>query len=449
MKAELLAFCRREALIPGGAHITCALSGGADSTAMLHCLWSLREELGITLSAAHFNHRLRGEESERDEAFVRSLCAQWDIPLAVGGEDVETYAKTHKLGLEEAARQCRYAFLEGQAGLIATAHNADDNAETLLLHLLRGSGLRGLCGIPPKRGRIIRPLLSIPRREILAYLQAEGITWTEDSTNAGDSYRRNRLRHTVLPRLYEEQPQLHRQLERMTGLLRQEDAYLEEQAALLLQRNGDGWANAPLCQAPAVLRRRALRQLLRQCLPQDVSLCHIEALETLLQSAHPSGSCCLPHGLRAQCSYDVLQFSWENAPVFAECLLQIPGETPIVPLGLKIHCKIEKNFEKFSNTPFHFAVKCDMIEPYKILARPRRTGDALLGADGHHRSVKKQMIDRKIPRWERDQMPVLCYDGQVLAVAGLGVSANWAAEKGQPALIIQINKEESLYDSRY
>lgn len=443
MKAELLAFCRREALFTHGAHITCAVSGGADSTALLHCLHTLKDKLGITLSAAHFNHQLRGEESERDEAFVRELCERWDIPLSVGRDDVRAYANAHKLGLEEAARACRYAFLEQQSGLIATAHNADDQAETLLLHLLRGSGLRGLCGIPPKRGRIIRPLLSIPRRDILTYLQGEGLTWAEDSSNAADSYRRNRLRHSVLPQLYEEQPQLHRQLERMTGLLRQEDAYLDEQAALLLQRNTDGWAVAPLAEAPAVLRRRALRQLLRQFLHQDVSLCHIEALEALLQAEHPSGSCSLPHGLQARRSYDRLLISQEAPPKFEEIPLQIPGETVISSLGLKISCKIEKNFQKFANTPFHFAIKCDMIEPYKIFARPRRLGDSLLSADGHHRNVKKQMIDRKIPRWERDRLPVLCYGEAIFAVAGLGVSADWAPAEGQAALMIHIKKEES------
>lgn len=440
MKAEFLAFCRREALIPSGAHITCAISGGADSTALLHCLHTLQAELEITLSAAHFNHRLRGAESDRDEAFVRTLCDRWSIPLAIGQADVRAYAGAHKLGLEEAARECRYAFLEAQPGLIATAHNADDNAETLLLHLLRGSGMRGLCGIPPKRGRIIRPLLSISREDILAYLQAEGLTWTEDSTNAADCYRRNRLRHSVLPLLYAEQPQLHQQLDRTTSLLRQEDAYLEEQAAQLLHSNTNSWSIAPLLQAPAVLRRRALRRLLRQFLPQDVSLCHIEALESLLQSPRPSGSCSLPHGLQARRSYDTLQILRAPLPDFEEVLLQVPGETDLPSLGLKIFCKIEKNFKNFSNTPFHFALKCDMIEPYKILARPRRAGDSLLSADGHHRNVKKQMIDRKIPRWERDRLPVLCYEGQVLAVVGLGVSADWAPVEGQAALMIQIKK---------
>lgn len=444
MKAELLAFCRREELIPRGAHITCAISGGADSTALLHCLHSLQAELGITLSAAHFNHQLRGEESERDEAFVRRLCAEWGIPLAVGREDVQGYAEARKLGLEEAARQCRYAFLEQQSGLIATAHHGDDQAETLLLHLLRGSGLRGLCGIPPKRGRIVRPMLSLSRQDILAYLQEVGLPWSEDSSNGTDSYRRNRLRHSVLPHLWEEQPRLHHRLDQMTALLRREDAYLDEQAALLLQKTDSGWAVAPLAQAPAVLRRRALRQLLRQFLSQDVSLCHIEALETLVQQTHPSGSASMPHGLQVRRSYDTLQISCESTPKFEAIPLQIPGETEIPSANLKISCKIQKNFEKFANTPFHFAVKCDMIEPYKIFARPRKSGDSLQGADGHHRNVKKQMIDRKIPRWERDRLPVLCCGDAIIAVAGLGVSADWAAAEKETALIIHIKRGEFI-----
>ena len=200
MKAEVARFCREEGLFSAGDRVVCALSGGADSMAMLWCLHSLQAGLGITVSAAHFNHRLRGAEADRDEAFVRAFCAGRGIALTVGSADVAQYAKDHGQSLEEAARECRYAFLRAlPCDKLATAHTADDNAETVLLHLLRGSGLRGLCGIPPRRGSIVRPLLSVTREQVTAFLRAENIAWVEDSTNAEEFCTRNRLRRRVLP----------------------------------------------------------------------------------------------------------------------------------------------------------------------------------------------------------------------------------------------------------
>ena len=169
-------------LSPGSA-LVCAVSGGADSVALLHCLWTLSEEAGFSLSAAHFNHCLRGEESDGDEAFVRYLCKQWGVPLAVGRGDAAKRARETGESLEEAARALRHGFLSAQPGLIATAHNADDQVETVLINLLRGTGLRGLCGMAPQSGRIVRPLLTVTRAEILVYLQENGLSWREDSSN--------------------------------------------------------------------------------------------------------------------------------------------------------------------------------------------------------------------------------------------------------------------------
>ena len=156
MQNKLLQFIREQKLIAPGDRVICALSGGADSVAMLFALFLLREKLKIQLEAAHFNHHLRGEESQRDEAFARDFCARYDIPLHVGGGQVQPGKK----GLEAAARDARYAFLQSLDGKIATAHTADDNAETVLLHLIRGTGLKGLGGIAPQRGALIRPMLS-------------------------------------------------------------------------------------------------------------------------------------------------------------------------------------------------------------------------------------------------------------------------------------------------
>lgn len=197
MLTELRRFARRYELLEPGDTVYCAVSGGPDSMALLWGLYLLREQMGITLRAAHFNHNLRGAESDRDEAFVRDFCARYDIPLAVASKQVLPGDK----GLEAAAREARYGFFDTLPGKLATAHTANDNAETVLLHLVRGTGLKGLGGIAPVRGRIIRPMLTVTRRQVRDFLAENYIPFVEDSSNETDAFLRNRLRHGVMPLL--------------------------------------------------------------------------------------------------------------------------------------------------------------------------------------------------------------------------------------------------------
>ncbi|HIS67540.1 MAG TPA: tRNA lysidine(34) synthetase TilS, partial [Candidatus Scatomorpha merdipullorum] len=191
-----------------GLRVLCAVSGGADSVYLLHKCCELRAAKGLSVCAAHYNHCLRGEESERDERFVRALCEELGVELKAGRGDVAAYARENKLGIEEAARKLRYEFLERAADelgceMILTAHNADDNAETMLMALARGAGPRGLAGIPPVRGRVARPMLDVTRAEIERYLAENGFEYVEDSTNASTDYTRNRIRKLVMPVLRE------------------------------------------------------------------------------------------------------------------------------------------------------------------------------------------------------------------------------------------------------
>lgn len=199
-------------LLPQNGGVLCAISGGADSVYLLCRLCELRESLGLRVWAAHYNHCLRGAESDRDEDFVRALCAGLGVEAYFGRGDVAAFARENGLGTEGAARRLRYEFLEQTADAlgadaIATAHTADDNAETMLLNLARGAGLRGLCGIPPRRGRVIRPILGVTREEIDAYLEGQGVAHVEDSSNAGDDYARNRIRHHAVPALRSVNPE--------------------------------------------------------------------------------------------------------------------------------------------------------------------------------------------------------------------------------------------------
>ena len=230
MTDKVLSWMRAQRMTKPGDTVVCAVSGGADSVCMLHVLLTLRNAIGVTVEAAHFNHHLRGAESDRDEAFVRELCASLDIPLHSGGGDVRARAaKTHE-SVEEAARALRYAFFSSLPGLIATAHTQDDNLETVLLNLTRGTGLAGLCGIPPKRERFIRPMLAVSRAEIEAYLRQNGLSHVTDSTNLLPDARRNRLRQSVIPLLKAENPSLCETAFRMCRLLEADEAQLSAQA---------------------------------------------------------------------------------------------------------------------------------------------------------------------------------------------------------------------------
>lgn len=443
MKAKLSAYAKAEALFSPGDRVICALSGGGDSMALLHCLHALREELGITVEAAHFNHMLRGEESDGDEAFVIDFCQKLGVPLHLGREDVASYARSHHLGIEEAARQCRYRFFRSLGGKIATAHTADDNLETVLMRWIRGTGLRGLCGIPPKRENVLRPLLRVTKEEILDYLTQEQIPYREDSSNKSLAYTRNRLRHQVLPLLRKENPDLAQGVLQQSRLLRQEDQFLDDLAKKLVQPDpAGGFSILPLRTAPEVLRNRALRLMVGQYLSQDVSLTHIEGLKALIENPCPSAQLNLPQGLVACRRYDSLTFHPQNEHSFSPTTMVIPGETILQDSPWRIRCEIQKNFSKMTISPFHFAIKYDMIEAMmkepRYIIRPREVGDRLQIANGHSKSLKKLMIEKKIPREERELLPVIAEGDSVLAVGGLGVSAHCLPREGEPALIIHI-----------
>ena len=404
MLNKLREFSRQQGLIQPGDAIVCAVSGGADSMALLWALYLLKEEWNLQVSAAHFNHNLRGAESDRDEAFVREFCAGYGIPLHVGAGTIVPGKK----GLEAAARDARYAFLKTLPGKIATAHTADDNAETLLMHLVRGTGLKGLGGIMPKNGNIIRPMLSITRQEIEEFLDEYAVDHIDDSSNAGDDFLRNRIRHHVMPLLKEENPRLSQNLSAMALRLRQDEEALAQQAAF----EGAPKVEVLRQMAPAV-RARALEKFLKDSGVKEPEAVHIRQADALVFSNNPSARANFPGGLIIGRKYDIL------AVVSAQ--------------SQEISCQLRCTpAEDIQNTTHIFTV----VPVGNVYIRSRETGDAIR-LPGGTKSLKKLYIDRKIPASQRDSVPVICDDLGILAVGGIGVNLDRAATE-LPATRIEL-----------
>lgn len=421
MLNELLAQLRRFDMVSPGDSVTCAVSGGADSMALLWGLYLLREKLGITLAAAHFNHNLRAEESQRDEDHVREFCDRFEIPLTVGSGEV----KPGKKGLEAAARDARYAFLCTLPGKIATAHTADDNAETVLMHLVRGTGLKGLGGIAPVNGRLIRPMLTCTRQQVLGLLDEYHIPYVEDSSNAGDAFLRNRLRHHVMPLLKRENPCLAENLSAMAMELRQEEAVLSQLAAYEVLPGVEELQK----QSPAV-RSRMLERFLKENGVKEPERAHMALAESLVFSDRPSASAHFPGGVTVRRKYDRLEAAPENAPLET---LPLPECGTVVFPALQITVQPA---EEIINTANVFTV----VPTGAMTLRCRQSGDEMR-LPGGTKSVKKLFIDRKIPAAERLRVPVIADDGGVLGVFGVGVNLDRAAQV-LPAVQIRFDLEK-------
>lgn len=421
MLNELLSQIRKYDMIAPGDGVICAVSGGADSMALLWGLYLLREKLKISLSAAHFNHNLRGEESARDEQFVREFCDRFEIPLYVESGNVVAGEK----GLEAAARDARYAFLNTLPGKIATAHTADDNAETVLMHMVRGTGLKGLGGIAPVRGKLIRPMLSCTRQQVLAFLKEYHISYVEDSSNAGDAFLRNRLRHHVMPLLKQENPNLAENLSAMAMQLRQDESALDQMAGYDMLPNVEELRNC----SPAI-RSRMLERFLKQNGVKEPERSHIALLESLVFSGNPSARADLPGGITVQRNYGRLEIVGEDAPFEAVVL---PKNGAVTAAGYKITVQPA---EEIINTANVFTVS----PVGNMVLRCRRGGDEIR-LSGGTKSLKKLFIDRKIPAMQRLQIPVMADDAGVLGVYGIGVNLDRAAQ-ALPAVQILIELEK-------
>ncbi len=436
-------FVKEYDMLPAGSRVLCAVSGGADSMCLLHWLHSQAEALNIQVLAAHFEHGLRGEESLRDARFVEDFCRKEGIPFFPGQGEVSAFARVHKLSVEDAARQLRYAFLEETARAqhcqrIATAHNADDQAETLLLHLCRGSGARGLCGIPPRRGLIVRPLLETSRAEIEAYLQANGIAHVEDSSNNCGDFSRNRIRLQVCPQLRQINPAFVRSAGRTAKLLRQDEDCLEGLARDFIARHFDG--ESLELQALSSLHRALSSRVIRLLWPEALSMEQLEAVLSLCRGSEYA-SLDLPGG-KIRREQGRLWFREEPLQELESRELR-PGDClELKEAGLRLRLKQTVCTGEIHGLFNTYRLKCESIKGV-IRCTGRRDGDRYRPQGrGCSKSLKSLFLEAGMTRRERLLCPVLRDDLGILAVYGFAADERCRPEPGDTVLEIQIEKYE-------
>ena len=408
------------------APILLALSGGADSVALLSLLRDYAKKNGAPLAVAHVNHKLRGADADADRDFCRDLAAKHNLPFYLLETDVSALAAENHRGIEEEARIVRYDFFaslmkEHDIPLLVTAHHADDNAETVLLHLARGSGLRGLCGIAPVRafgsGQLIRPLLSVTKSEILAFCEANGLSYVTDATNDDTDYARNRIRHKVMPELCRVNPAAAEGMARLCKVAARENDFMDVCAKEFLAAHQSSDGTIPLKalkNAHPALAARVVSHLLEEML-DEAYMVHTEAVLRLAENGVPHSSLDLGDGVRAIIEESALGFTRDpeepQATPDYEISLQM-GENPIPEADMMIliednssHKNQEsvKNIYKKATTTY---LSSATIEN-SLFARPRREGDVIL-TRGMHKKVKKLMCDRKLPLSLRARLPLLC-----------------------------------------
>ena len=448
----------RGALLEPGRRVIAAVSGGADSTALLHLLL----ELGHRVEAAHFDHHTRNGESARDAEFVGAMAARLGVPFHAGGADVPELARARGRSFEECAREARHAFLRRTAetsgcGVVALGHHRDDQAETVLLHLLRGAAGRGLAGMAPVRTeggvRLVRPLLDCTHAELCAWLTARGIAWREDATNADPAHaRRNRVRHELMPALARDyNPQLGEALARLAAAQRLDNALLEtllddECARLGLppERAEAAGAGALAALHPALRRRWWARQFAGWGARMDGA--RIDAAEDFLQSARTGAWLDAGHGMQLYLGRDAILFVPRRDVSDAEITLAVPGETAALGRVFRVARKpvsaLPPGGPRAWCSPTRQVFDAARVAG-ALRVRTRRDGDRFrpLGME-HTRKVQDCLVDRGIAAPLRDRVPLLVADNGILWVVGCMPAADAAVTaKTRELLEVEVTHE--------
>lgn len=455
-------------MIARGDRVIAGVSGGADSVCLFFVLLELRQTLDFELAVVHVNHGLRGADADADERFVQNLCSRYGIPLEVSHVNLELIAKNRKQSLEEAGRNVRReafaaAMKKYGAGKIALAHHQNDNAETLLWNLCRGSGLTGLGGIRPVNGCYIRPLLCMTRKEIENFLAKREQLYCMDETNDGTDYTRNRLRHLILPVLEEKiNPQSVKHMNDTMQQMQELREYMECQAQRA-QRECVVWESAERCLInkerflvyPRILQTFIIRDCLKGVHGQlaDFEQIHVEEILNLFDR-QAGRKLCLPERVTARRVYEGVRLckdtgkdtrGGESTSHLPSVFLNIPGETRLPEQGLLVRCTLVKKPDDFSikEIPENIYTKWfdyDIIEK-DLCIRGKTPGDYItIDKAGHTKKLKSWFINEKIPAGERTEIPLLAKDNDILWIIGHRMSCAYqVSERTKQILQIEIS----------
>jgi len=470
LETKVIDFGQRHSLISPEEIVLIGVSGGADSVCLLHVLAKWQKELGIKLHVAHLNHQLRGVESEADAKYVSNLAGSLGIPITIDRQDVTAYRTERNCSIEEAARELRYGFLakvarEVGANRIAIGHTKDDQVETILMHILRGTGITGLCGLAPcspmaydRRGMlatsqkrsnllVIRPLLDITREETMRYCEEHQLDPRIDSSNLSLSFYRNRLRLQLLPLLRQYNPSVEQALLRLADIAKEDNAFIEQQASgfwdeVARQENNAIHLNkGQIANLPIALQRQLLRAAIAKLAgdTRDIEANHIKAIRSLLNK--PVGKrISLPHGLVCHGEYDELVIastakqsqlpsSCPFPPLQGEFPLKVPGET-VLP-GWKVGASIVR--DQVASLSLRGALRqseetcqSNLLADFdlhktgtELFVRQRQPGDRFqpLGMNTP-KKLQEFMVDAKIPLSWRGHVPIVCSPQQIIWVMG-------------------------------
>ncbi len=418
-------------LLSRGDIVLIGLSGGADSVALLHLLCRIRERLSLTLHAVYVNHNLRPDEVEGEISFCEEICQKAGVLFMQKSVDVSGYQEKHAMNRQEAARELRYrAFEEAAAEIgaskIALAHNADDQAETIFMRLIRGAGPRGLTGIPPKRGKIVRPLIGTERSLIEKFLDEEKIPFVVDSSNLKKDYLRNRFRLTLMPELKRLNPNLLKTLMTTASILQEEERYFDiivtKTLMKLISRKTDRRIElflSPLEMLdPAILRRVLRRAIDGTEGLRGIGFLHIEEMIGLIKNGKPGDRVYLPKGLRVIKGYAVLTVTSEEPVRISEYLLRPEDEVAVVGAGVVIRASLEDFPDQTVDGRSSVLLDAERLT-LPLTIRPRRCGDFFYPHGfGKRKKLQDYLVDEKVPRDERDSIPVVVSGSDIAWVAG-------------------------------
>ena len=453
MQKKVMEWIRLNEMIRAGEHIIVGVSGGADSVCLLLILLELQAEYSLTLTVVHVNHGIRGEEGEADAHFTQELCKELAVSCRIVSCDIPRIVRDEKLSEEEAGRNARYQFMEKvrqelSAHKIAVAHHKDDNEETIMWNFIRGTGPRGLRGIPPVNGYVIRPLLPVSRGEIEEWLKKRGRTWRMDSSNLEDKYTRNKLRNQVIPYIKAEVCKgANPRFSQNAYMFGEIDEYLNIKADEWLKKNirllRGSWEEpkgieilfSSLQKEHRALLRYVYRRILEKLAgsAKDLTAAHIDSLVRLPQKG-VGKRLDLPYGLHARNGYE---------SVFILCESDFLSQRSISMVESVF------SYEKGQKIPESVCTKWFDYDKINgtVLLRTRQSGDVIQVLQNGKKKLKDYMIDAKIPRPLRDQIPVVAVGHEIVWVVGYRISEAFRVTDSTTA-IIQIDIREDEQDVR-